>query len=376
MANHKVYIALGSNIGDRIAHLQSAVNAIENQIGTVLAYAAVYETPAWGFEGHPFLNSCLVAESAKQPEDIMSLLLDIETAHGRTRNEQKGYTDRTLDLDLLMVDEVQWDSTSLQLPHPSMYKRRFVLQPLSDIAPSKLVPGTGTTVKSLLDNCEDPTSVSLFSESLKLPVVDFLSGYGHICIEGNIGSGKTSLAQKLAADLNANTFLERFAENPFLPKFYDDPKRYAFPLEMSFLADRFKQQREQLEQLNLFQQATVADYNVHKSLIFAQFTLSDEEYQLYRNLFYIMMREVQKPDVYVLLKQNTQRLLDQIKKRGRSYERNIDAAYLDRVRRGYQGFVRSHPDWPIVEIDISDLDFVASTQDYTTFLQRLKKSLA
>ena len=89
-----------------------------------------------------------------------------------------------------------------------------------------------------------------------------------------------------------------------------------------------------------------------------------------------MMREVQKPDVYVLLKQTTPRLLDQIKKRGRSYERNIDAAYLDRVRKGYQEFVRSHPDWPIVEVDVSDLDFVANSQDYTTLLKRLNQLLA
>lgn len=376
MAKHKVYIALGSNMGDRMTHLQSAVNAIENQVGNVLACAPVYETPSWGFEGHPFLNSCLVAESTKRPDEIMSLLLKIEATHGRTRSEQKGYSDRTLDLDLLMVDEVQMESPQLQLPHPSMHKRRFVLQPLSQVAPNKIVPGTDSTVVSLLDVCKDQTQTALFSQSLKLPVVDFLSGFAHICIEGNIGSGKTSLAQKLAADLNANTFLERFAENPFLPKFYDDPKRYAFPLEMSFLADRFKQQREQLEQLDLFQQATVADYNVHKSLIFAQFTLSEEEYTLYRNLFYIMMREVQKPDVYVLLKQTTPRLLDQIKKRGRSYERNIDAAYLDRVRKGYHEFVRSHPDWPIVEVDVSDLDFVTHDQDYKILLQRLKKLLA
>ena len=376
MAKHKVYIALGSNMGDRMTHLQSAVNAIENQVGNVLACAPVYETPSWGFEGHSFLNSCLVAESTKHPDEIMSLLLKIEATHGRIRSEQKGYSDRTLDLDLLMVDEVQLQNPQLQLPHPYMHKRRFVLQPLTQIAPNKIVPGTDSTVVSLLDVCEDQTQTALFSQSLKLPVVDFLSGFAHICIEGNIGSGKTSLAQKLAADLHANTFLERFAENPFLPKFYDDPKRYAFPLEMSFLADRFKQQREQLEQLNLFKQSTVADYNVHKSLIFAQFTLSEEEYTLYRNLFYIMMREVQKPDVYVLLKQTTPRLLDQIKKRGRSYERNIDAAYLDRVRKGYQEFVRSHPDWPIVEVDVSDLDFVANSQDYTTLLKRLNQLLA
>jgi 2-amino-4-hydroxy-6-hydroxymethyldihydropteridine diphosphokinase len=375
MIKHKAYIALGSNKGDRMHHLQAAVNAIDKRIGTVLKCASVYETPAWGFEGHSFLNSCLMVESSLSPKDMMQELLNIETEHGRVRDPKKGYSDRTIDLDLLMVDDICIKSDHLQLPHPSLHLRRFVLQPLSDISPDQIIPTTDQSVKELLDACEDTTPVSVISESLKLPIVDFLSGYAHVCVEGNIGSGKTSLAQKLASDLNANTFLERFAENPFLPKFYDEPKRYAFPLEMSFLTDRFKQQREQLEQLDLFQQATVADYNVHKSLIFAQFTLADEEYKLYRNLFYIMMREVQKPDLYILLKQNTQRLLDQIKKRGRSYERNIDAAYLDRVRMGYKEFVRSHPEWPIIEIDVSDLDFVANNHDYTTLMRRIKKLL-
>jgi 2-amino-4-hydroxy-6-hydroxymethyldihydropteridine diphosphokinase len=375
MIKHKAYIALGSNKGDRMHHLQAAVNAIDKRIGTVLKCASVYETPAWGFEGHSFLNSCLMVESSLSPKDMMQELLNIETEHGRVRDPKKGYSDRTIDLDLLVVDDIQIESSHLQLPHPSLHLRRFVLQPLSDISPDQIIPTTDQSVKELLDACEDTTPVSVISESLKLPIVDFLSGYAHVCVEGNIGSGKTSLAQKLASDLNANTFLERFAENPFLPKFYDEPKRYAFPLEMSFLTDRFKQQREQLEQLDLFQQATVADYNVHKSLIFAQFTLSDEEYKLYRNLFYIMMREVQKPDLYILLKQNTQRLLDQIKKRGRSYERNIEASYLDRVRMGYKEFVRSHPEWPIVEVDVSDLDFVTNTHDYTTLMRRIKKLL-
>lgn len=366
---------MGSNKGDRMHHLQSAVNTIDKRIGSVLACASVYETPAWGFDGHPFLNSCLLVDSSLSPKDMMQELLNIETEHGRVRDQKKGYSDRTIDLDLLMVDDICIKSDHLELPHPSLHLRRFVLQPLFDISPDQIIPKTQHSVKELLDTCKDTTPVSIFPESLKLPIVDFLSGYAHICVEGNIGSGKTSLAQKLASDLNANTFLERFAENPFLPKFYDDPKRYAFPLEMSFLADRFKQQREQLEQLDLFQQATVADYNVHKSLIFAQFTLSDEEYKLYRNLFYIMMREVQKPDLYILLKQNTQRLLDQIKKRGRSYERNIEASYLDRVRMGYKEFVRSHPEWPIVEVDVSDLDFVTNTHDYTTLMRRIKKLL-
>jgi deoxyadenosine/deoxycytidine kinase len=130
------------------------------------------------------------------------------------------------------------------------------------------------------------------------------------------------------------------------------------------------------EQLNLFKQGIVSDYEVHKSLIFSQFTLSADEYQLYLKVFYGMMRDLQKPDLYILLKQTTPRLLANIKKRGRSYERSIDAVYLDRVRRGYQEFVRSHPDWNIVEVDVSALDFVANESDYEHILRQLQSTLS
>jgi deoxyadenosine/deoxycytidine kinase len=195
-------------------------------------------------------------------------------------------------------------------------------------------------------------------------------------VEGTIGCGKTSLAKQIAEDLQAKLFLERFAENPFLPKFYDDADRYAFPLEMSFLADRFKQQRELSEQLNLFGQGVVSDYEVHKSLIFTQFTLPPDEFALYRSIFYNMMPDVKNPDLYILLKQTTPRLLANIKKRGRSYERTIDAEYLDKVRQGYQEFKRSHPDWNIVEIDLSELDFVSNDSDYHEVINQLRNALS
>jgi deoxyadenosine/deoxycytidine kinase len=119
----------------------------------------------------------------------------------------------------------------------------------------------------------------------------------------------------------------------------------------------------------------VSDYDVHKSLIFAQFTLSPDEFALYRTIFYNMMRDTQKPDLYILLKQTTPRLLANIKKRGRSYERTIDADYLDKVRQGYQGFKRTHPDWNIIEIDLSELDFVTNERDYHIVINQLRNAL-
>ena len=363
-------------MGDRLANLQQAVNRIDNEIGQVLQCSSVYEVPAVGFSGAIFLNACLVAASEKTPKAILKGLQAIENEMGRKQVADGLYHDRPIDLDLIMVEDEVLHSDELTVPHPRFQDRLFVLQPLCEIAPEKRVPNQKQTVAQLTKTCDDPTKISTFSEGLQRPAIHFLRQFNRICVEGTIGCGKTSLAKRIAEDLQAKLFLERFAENPFLPKFYDDADRYAFPLEMSFLADRFKQQRELSEQLNLFGQGVVSDYEVHKSLIFTQFTLSPDEFALYRTIFYNMMPDVQKPDLYILLKQTTPRLLANIKKRGRIYERTIDAEYLDRVRQGYQEFKRSHPDWNIVEIDLSELDFVTNDRDFHEVINRLRSALS
>jgi len=371
-----IYIALGSNMGDRFANLQQAVNLIDNGIGQVLRCSSIYEVPAVGFSGAIFLNACLVAESEKTAKVILKGLKAVENEMGRKQVSNGSYRDRPIDLDLIMVEDEVFNSEELSIPHPRFQDRLFVLQPLCEIAPQKRVPNQNLTVSQLFNSCEDPTIISSYHEGLQRPAIHFLTQFNRICIEGTIGCGKTSLAKRIAEDLQAKLFLERFAENPFLPKFYDDPNRYAFPLEMSFLADRFKQQRDLSEQLNLFGQGVVSDYEVHKSLIFTQFTLSSDEFALYRTIFYNMMPDVQKPDLYILLKQTTPRLLSNIKKRGRSYERTIDVEYLDKVRQGYQEFKRSHPDWNIVEIDLSELDFVSNDSDYHEVINQLRNALS
>lgn len=371
-----IYIALGSNMGDRLANLQQAVNRIDNEIGQVSRCSSVYEVPAVGFSGPIFLNACLVAESDKTPRAILKALQTIENKMGRKQVADGLYHNRPIDLDLIMVDDELVYSDELTVPHPRLQDRLFVLQPLCEIAPQKNVPNQNQTVSQLTKICNDTTKISPFHEGIQRPSIHFLKQFNRICVEGTIGCGKTSFAKRIAEDLQAKLFLERFAENPFLPKFYDDADRYAFPLEMSFLADRFTQQRELSEQLNLFGQGIVSDYEVHKSLIFTQFTLTSDEFALYRTIFYNMMPDVQKPDLYILLKQTIPRLLANIKKRGRSYERTIDSEYLDKVRQGYQNFKRSHPDWNIVEIDLSELDFVSNDSDYHEVINQLRSALS
>ena len=143
-----------------------------------------------------------------------------------------------------------------------------------------------------------------------------------------------------------------------MPKFYEDEERYAFPLEMSFLADRYQQLTDDLAQFDLFKNLIVSDYYIFKSLIFAQVTLHKDEYLLYRKMFDLMYKEITKPDLYVYLYQNTDRLIKNIQKRGREYEQNIGASYLDKIHNGYSNFIKTQQDLNTLVIDVSELDFV------------------
>ena len=188
--------------------------------------------------------------------------------------------------------------------------------------------------------------------------------YNYIVIEGNIGAGKTSFASLLAEECNARLILEQFEENSFLPKFYEDPARYAFPLELSFLADRYQQLKSQFNASDLFKTFTVADYFIFKSLIFASKNLEPLEFGLYSKLFAIVSSVVPKPDMIVYLYLNLENLKKNIEKRGRPYEQNIQFDYLDKIQKGYLEFLRQQSDLRVLVIDTNELDFVARRNDY------------
>jgi deoxyguanosine kinase len=188
--------------------------------------------------------------------------------------------------------------------------------------------------------------------------------YNYIVIEGNIGAGKTTLASMIARDHNAKLILERFADNPFLPKFYSDPTRYSFPLELSFLADRYRQLKEELVEQDLFRSFTVADYYFMKSLVFSSQTLEKDEFSLYRQIFYIIYSSLPKPDLYVYLHVPPERLLKNIATRGREYEKSITADYLSGIQESYFNFFRQNPENRYLVLDVSGIDFVANHEDY------------
>jgi len=370
--SHTVYISLGSNKGDRFKNLQDAVNLIYAKIGRTDSISKVYNSPAFGFESDDFLNTCLRLETNLIAHDVLKALLAIEKSLGRIRSKKPEYEARIIDLDILFFDDDMIASKTLQVPHLEMQNRKFVLQPLHDMAPKMIHPVLKKDMTELLQICEDKSILEPINIWLKNPSKqhDF-SKYNYIAIEGNIGAGKTSLAYKISHDFNAKLILERFADNPFLPMFYKDAQRYAFPLEMSFLADRYQQISDDLSQLDLFKDFIVSDYDVFKSLIFSKVTLQEEEFKLYRKLFRLMYKDLRKPDLYVYLYQNTERLQENIKKRGRDYEQNIGNDYLEKINAGYLEFLKNQIDFNVKIIDISDKDFVENRADYLSILDAI-----
>lgn len=197
--------------------------------------------------------------------------------------------------------------------------------------------------------------------------------YNFIAIEGNIGAGKTSLATMIAEEFNAKLILEQFEDNAFLPKFYKDQEKYAFPLEMSFLASRFQQLTDQLGTQDLFKSFTISDYFIVKSLIFAQKTLPPAELALYVRFFNIINHQLPKPDLFVFLYVNTPKLQQNIKLRGRSYEQEIKDEYLNKIQEGYIDFIKQQPNLTTLILDTNQIDFVRNRTDYNSIIEVIKQ---
>jgi 2-amino-4-hydroxy-6-hydroxymethyldihydropteridine diphosphokinase len=365
------YLSLGSNQGNKLENLQKTIDLIDENIGNVNKISSVYKTASWGYDSKDFLNCCLQVSTGLNPENLLKIIHKIELSLGRDRASEEGYEDRIIDIDVLLFDTEIIFSKELIVPHKDMLNRKFVMVPLAEIAPNLLHPIVKQRMQICLADCTDETAIENSHLQLIRPV-SIAEKYNYIAIEGNIGAGKTSLTKLIAEDLNAKIVLERFADNPFLPKFYEDNERYAFPLEMSFLADRYQQLSDDLAQFDLFKNFIVSDYYIFKSLIFAQITLQKDEFFLYRKMFDIMYKEISKPDLYIYLYQSTPRLIENIKKRGRDYEQNIAPEYLDKIHKGYAGFIKTEENLKTVIIDVSDKDFVNNSEDYKEIIDIIK----
>lgn len=375
-SQHQVVLSLGTNQGNRLHNIENCLKLLHQEIGTIIKISKLYETPSWGFDGDAFYNCALVLHTFSSANKILDQILTIEKKSGRVREATLEYQSRIIDIDLIAFDEEIINTAELQIPHPLMQNRRFVLLPMLDLNLDWKHPVFLKKISELLEISTDQSSCTAI-QNLESPLDSIpLEQFNYIAFEGNIGAGKTTLTTKIAEDFNAKTVLERFADNPFLPKFYEDQNRYAFPLEMSFLADRYKQLSDDLAQFDLFKDFVVADYHIFKSLIFAKITLAEDEYRLYRTLFDIVYREMPKPDLYVYLYQNTERLLANIKKRGRDYEQNIPAEYLDKINSGYLDYIKSQTELNVLIIDVSDRDFVKNQEDYLYILDEIQLKIS
>ncbi len=366
------YLSLGTNQGNKLENLQKAVNTIAEEIGAIISIASIYKTPSWGFNGNTFYNTCIKVSTYLPPEKLITKILAIENELGRVRKESNEYTDRIIDIDILLFDDEIIFSKELIVPHPRMLERKFALAPLTDIASVIIHPIAKKKIIACLAECNDDSELEKIDLYLDRPI-PISEQYNYIAVEGNIGAGKTTLSKMMSDEFNAKVVLERFADNPFLPKFYKDEERYAFPLEMSFLADRYQQLSDDLAQFDLFKNFIVSDYYIFKSLIFAQITLQKDEYKLYRKMFDVMYKEIVKPDLYVYLYQNTDRLLQNIQKRGRDYEQNIEANYLKKIHDGYTNFIKTQRNLNVLVIDVSELDFVNRKEDYKSIIKKIKE---
>jgi deoxyguanosine kinase len=193
---------------------------------------------------------------------------------------------------------------------------------------------------------------------------------GYIAVEGPIGVGKTSLAEKLAREINARLVLEDADNNPFLPQFYQDPDKYAFPAQLYFLLTRYNQQRDLLQQ-DLFAQATVADYLFAKDRIFATMNLLPDELKLYEGVYKLLDAEMAKPELVVYVRANIEVLAERLRKRNRDFERYISYEYLERVSAAYRDFFFYYDAAPLLVVDSSEIDFVANPEDLADLVREI-----
>ena len=368
----KYHVSIGSNIGDRLENIQSSLDLIHSRIASLTGISCIYESESIGFDGDDFYNICTSFFSNISPHLVMQQLLEIEKTLGRNRSDETKYISRIIDIDILLIEDLVIDSEELKVPHPEMCNRRFVMEPLIEIDPNLIHPVSKVSLKEIYEAFDQYQKIQKKDLVLNNPGnLLSIKNYNYIAIEGNIGSGKTSLSKQISADFNTKLMLERYIDNPFLAKFYENPRDFAFKLEMSFLADRYQQTNEDLSQLNFFNKNIISDYDIHKSLIFSKINLNSDEFNLYRKLFYSLYKSIVKPDLIIFLNQTIENLKGNIKKRGRDYESSISDEYLANINKSYSEFFKSRPDLNIKFIDVSEIDFVKNRLDYLSIINQI-----
>ena len=366
---NKAYISLGSNKGQRLDFIHEAVVQIQKKIGILTDLSSLHQSPSWGFEGPDFLNACIGIHTVLTPLDVLQNLLKIERQLGRVRSTKLGYSSRIIDLDLLFFEDQVIDNEGLILPHPRLELRNFILSPMCEIAPDLIHPRLGKSLEDLSRICKDSSTIKKISLDQWSP--NLLIEEQMLVFEGNIGVGKTSLTQKIAGDYQVPSLLENFSQNPYLEKFYDQPDRFALSLENYFLKDRFDQFYHFFGG-SATQKFAVADHSLFKSLVFASINLPHGQFQNFKKKLEHLIGELDVTQKVIFLHQPIEKLMEQIKRRGRLYEQKITRDYLEKIEKGYQNFLDDGLSFPSHSIDLTDLDFVHDERSYQIILQRIK----
>jgi len=361
----EIIISIGSNLGNRLEILHKALALLESHPVSVSKLSKLYETPSWGFESSPFYNACASVKTNLDPHELLSVLLKVEQQLGRYRNaEEKGYIDRTVDLDILFYKEDCICTADLKVPHPRMHQRNFVLAPLMDIASELEHPILYQSIATLFRNSPDKAVAVCLEDDLGLPPI--FDHFPYIAIEGNIGVGKTTLAQMIADHYDAYVLSEAFIKNPFLESFYKDPETYALAVENFFLNDRFEKDTQFWQESP---QKVIADFTLYKSLVFAEENLCTSDFESYLKAFDAEIGSKKNPNLLLFLKTDLDQLLAQIKKRGRSFEQDIKSEYLEQLETGYSKLLQDKLPFPIVAISLENIDF---EKDETAFQMILR----
>ena len=360
-----IIISLGSNIGNRIGFIYKALALIEDHPVTIRELSNVYETPSWGFESTSFYNACAILKTSLKPNVLLKILLDVEDKLGRKRNSERGYQDRIIDLDLLFYKNEIIYSKDLKIPHPKLHLRNFILKPLLDIAPKFKHPVLRKTITEL--NYHQLDKIKIVQANIDLSLPPIFKSFPFISIEGNIGVGKTTLAKMISKKYNIKFYSEDYNSNPHLENFYKDPSMHALSTETFFLNNRFENDKIFWQQNN---DKVVADFCFFKCLVFAKQNLKNNDYESFKKDFDNKMDKIKIPSLVVLITKNFEELEQQIKKRDRSFEREIKLSYLKKLEKGYHLIIKNF-EFPILEYSLDNIDFNKNQFEFEKILRAI-----
>lgn len=367
------YLSIGSNLNNRYALIQKAVFQLDAFTTGNVTCSSLYSNKAQGFEGPDFLNAVVRVETSMDLSAFWDGLRTVENALGKEERTASGYRSRPIDIDIVFFGDLAISGEPLSIPHPRYTERRFVLAPLFEIDPLLTEPHTGKTVEELLKKTPDRSIIKRVSRPLFSSPLELLRSLSGICIEGNIGVGKTTLAEKLSEILGVPLILERFGKNPFLPSYYRDPERFAFPVEMFFLYDRVQHWKEIGREVG---PVYVSDYHPQKSQVFARNSLANNEFRLFEEYFRLIAGTFTPPELLVFLEAPEELLLEQIDRRGRPYERAIEREYLERIRYTYQQYLPNMEAAHTIRWNRESVDFLADPNHLTALLRWMAESMA